>query len=851
MAPLGAIRERQWGTVREDYSPGGTAWDYLPHDHARSRAYRWGEDGLAGFGDDRQRWCLGLALWNGRDPILKERLFGLTNGQGNHGEDVKEHYAYLDGTPTHSYMRMVYKYPHAEFPYDRLVEENARRGKQDREFELCDTGVFAGNAYFDVFVEYAKADTDDVLMCITVHNRADAAATLHLIPQLWARNTWSWSASESRARIVPLADGGLLATCSGMADMRLDADGAGDILFCENDTNVLRLFGAQAAGPFKDGIGDYVVHGAAQAIRRDGGSKAGIYCRWDLAAGASATMRIRLRPAHENVAIDPFDAVLARRHQEADEFYAALQADIASDDARLVQRQALAGMLWSKQFYYFDVARWLDGDPGQPPPPAGRTRNQEWRHLNNADIVSMPDNWEYPWYAAWDLAFQSVTLALIDPDFAKEQLLLLTRDWSMRANGQFPAYEWAFGDVNPPVHAWAALRVYRTDRALTGVADTGFLERIFHKLLLNFTWWVNRKDADGRNIFQGGFLGLDNVGIFDRSAPLPTGGTIDQSDGTGWMAMYALNMMRLAIELALQNPAYEDLASKFFEHFLSIAEAMTDMGGAGVGLWDSQDEFYYDVLSLPDGRKMPLRLRSIVGLIPVFAVEVLEPDVFQRLPSFAARTRWFLQHRPGMAGLVSHWSVPGMGDRNLLSLLRGHRLKCLLRRALDATEFLSDFGIRSLSKAHSGTPYVLQVDGQRYEIGYEPGESERTLFGGNSNWRGPIWFPVNMLLIESLRVFHSYYGPDFTVECPVGSGECLSLAQVADMLAARLTGLFLPGADGKRPFWGNDEHAATDPHFCDQLMFHEHFHGDTGRGLGASHQTGWTGLVANLIAGGT
>ena len=839
------LSERQWGTVREDYSPGGTAWEYLPHDHARSRAYRWGEDGLAGFGDDRLRWCLGLALWNGRDPILKERLFGLTNGQGNHGEDVKEHYAYLDGTPTHSYMRTVYKYPQAEFPYARLVEENARRGKLDREFELRDTGVFAGGAYFDVFVEYAKADTDDVLMRITAHNRGDEVASLHVIPQLWARNTWSWSPGEPRARIAPVANG-LLATCAGMPDMRLETQDVVETLFCENDTNVGRLFGAQADGPFKDGIGAYVVDKNAQAIRRDGGSKAGLLCKWDLAAGASATMHVRFRPAQDIMA-EAFDTVFARRRSEADEFYAALQAGIGDPDARLVQRQALAGMLWSKQFYYYDVARWLDGDPGQPPPPPGRSRNREWRHLNNADIASMPDTWEYPWYAAWDLAFQSVTLALIDPDFAKDQLLLLTRDWCMRANGQLPAYEWAFGDVNPPVHAWAALRVYRADRTLTGAADSGFLERIFHKLLLNFTWWVNREDADGRNIFQGGFLGLDNVGVFDRSAPLPTGGRIDQSDGTAWMAMYALNMMQIAIELALRNPAYEDLASKFFEHFLSIAEAMTDMGGEGLGLWNAQDEFYYDVLSLPDGRKLPLRLRSIVGLIPIFAVEVLGPDVFERLPSFAARTRWFLQHRPAMAALVSRWSQPGMGDRSLLSLLRGHRLKCLLRRALDPGEFLSDFGVRSLSKAHEQTPYVLELDGARYEIGYEPGESQHVLFGGNSNWRGPVWLPINTLLIESLRVFHSYYGPDFTVECPAGSGIRLDLAQVADELAARLTRLFLTGADGKRPFWGDDE-AATDPLFRDQLMFHEHFHGDSGRGLGASHQTGWTGLVANLIA---
>ncbi len=842
------LSDRQWGTVREDYSPGGTAWDYVPHDHARSRAYRWGEDGLAGFGDERLHWCLGLALWNGRDPILKERLFGLTNAEGNHGEDVKEHYTFTDATPTHSYLRMGYKYPQAAFPYAWLVEENARRGKADREFELYDTGVFDNDAYFDVTVEYAKADTDDILMCVTVRNRAAVEAALHIIPQLWARNTWSWHPGSQRARITPMAGGGLLATCHGMADLHLEADCVQDIAFCENDTNTPRLFGTAAPGPFKDGIGNYVVGGDASAIRRDGGSKVGLCTRVVLAPGACTTLRLRLRPAH-GAAAAPFDEVLTRRRAEACAFYEALQAGIACPDQRRVQREALAGMIWCKQFYYYDVARWLDGDPGQPPPPPGRTRNRGWRHLNNADIVSMPDSWEYPWFAAWDLAFQAVTFALIDPDFAKDQILLLTRDWCMHPNGQLPAYEWAFGDVNPPVHAWAALRVYRADRALTGVADRAFLERIFHKLLLNFTWWVNRKDAGDRNIFQGGFLGLDNVGVFDRSAPLPTGGRIDQSDGTAWMAMYALNMMRIALELALDDAAYEDMASKFFEHFLSIAEAMTDMGGDGIGLWDATDEFFYDVLSLPDGRKLPLRLRSIVGLIPIFAVEVLEPEMFDRLPSFAARTRWFLQHRPAMASLVSRWSEPGMGDRSLLSLLRGHRLKCLLRRALDASEFLSDYGIRSLSKAHAAKPFVLQVDGGSYAIGYEPGESQRTLFGGNSNWRGPVWFPINMLLVESLRVFHAYYGDDFTVECPVGSGRHLNLSQVADMLASRLASLFLAQADGRRPFWGDNVRVTQDPLLRDDLMFHEHFDGETGRGLGAAHQTGWTGLVANLLAG--
>ena len=842
------VSDRQWGTVREDYSAGGNAWDYLPHDHARSRAYRWGEDGLAGFGDEHLHWCLGLALWNGQDAILKERLFGLTNGQGNHGEDVKEHYCYADATPTHSYMRMIYKYPQAAFPYTQLVAENAKRGTLDREFEIHDTGVFDAGRYFDVTVEYAKADTDDVLMRITVENRAGAAATIHVLPHLWARNTWSWSPGHERARITLQPDGTLLAHSTASAGMRLACDGDGPVLFCENETNVRRLFGIQGAGPFKDGIGAAVVHGDAAAVRHDAGSKAAFHRRLDIPAHGTACVRLRLRPAElAPGSFADFDEIIARRLAEADAFYAVLQHGIAPD-AAVVQRQALAGMLWSKQFYHYDVARAFEGDPLQPPPPEGRTRNRDWKHLNNADIVSMPDKWEYPWYASWDLAFQCTTLALVDTDFAKEQLLLLTRDWYLHPNGQLPAYEWAFSDANPPVHAWAALRVYAADRAMHGAADTDFLERLFQKLLLNFAWWVNRKDAGGRNIFQGGFLGLDNVAVFDRSAPLPTGGTMDQADGTAWMASYALNMMHIAVELAYTKPVYEDMASKFFEHFLSIAEAMSDMGGEGIGLWDEADGFYYDVLSLPDGRKLPVKLRSVVGLIPMFAVEVLAPDVFRRLPEFAARSRWFLAHRPKMAALVSNWTEPGHGSRNLLSLLRGHRLKCLLRRALDPAEFLSPYGIRSLSRAYKDELFDLSVGGQDFRIGYEPGEAERPMFGGNSNWRGPIWFPINVLLIEGLLTFHSYYGDDFRVDFPVGSGQTASLKDVAGELSRRLVTLFLNGADGRRPFWGDASLLATDPAFRDGLMFHEHFDGETGRGLGASHQTGWTGLVANLIA---
>jgi hypothetical protein len=845
------LSERQWGTVREDYSAGGTAWDYLPHDHARSRAYRWGEDGIAGFGDDALNWCLGLALWNGRDPILKERLFGLTNAEGNHGEDVKELYYYLDGVPTHAYMKMLYKYPQAAFPYDRLVAENRRRGVHDREFEIVDTGIFDQGRYFDVFVEYAKASPDDILIQITVHNRAPEAASLHVLPQLWARNRWSWRDGAPRPRLSAQTDGTVRAEHPDMPPLVLAIEPPHETLFCENETNVRRLFGVAATGFFKDGINDFVVHGEHAAINPAGvGTKCAAHIVLTVAAGGAETIRLRLRPAAATTPpFADFAAMLAARRRETDAFYAALQQGMADPDQRMVQRQALAGMLWSKQFYRYDVRRWLLGDPAQPPPPPEHRhgRNSEWTHLNNSDIIAMPDTWEYPWYASWDLAFHCVTLALIDPDYAKSQLLLLTRAWYQHPNGQLPAYEWAFGDVNPPVHAWAAWRVYQMDRSLTGRADTGFLERVFHKLLLNFTWWVNRKDADGRNIFQGGFLGLDNIGIFDRSKPLPTGGYINQSDGTAWMAMYTLNLLRIAIELAQTDHADEDMAVKFFEHFLYIAEAMTNMGGEGIGLWDEQDSFFYDVLNLPDGERVPLRVRSMVGLIPLFAVAVLDSRSEGRLPEFAKRARWFIENRPDLASLVSRWHLPGAGQTFLLSLLRGHRTKCLLARMLDATEFLSDHGVRALSKYHEAHPFMLEHGGMTYRIGYVPGESDSNLFGGNSNWRGPVWMPVNFMLVESLYEFHRYYGDDFTVECPVGSGKMLSLREVADELRRRLAGLFLRGADGRRPVFGDYELLQRDPEFRDYVLFHEYFHGDTGRGIGASHQTGWSGLVALLL----
>ncbi|HEV8357984.1 MAG TPA: hypothetical protein VGQ17_14625 [Gemmatimonadales bacterium] len=847
------LSERQWGTVREDYSPGGTAWDSFPHDHARSRAYRWGEDGIAGFSDAHQHLCLSLALWNGRDPILKERFFGLTNSEGNHGEDVKELYYFLDATPTHSYLRMLYKYPQAEFPYARLVEENRRRGPTQPEFELLDTGVFDEDRYFDVFVEYAKAGTDDILMRVTVHNRGPQMAQIHVIPNLWFRNVWSWGRG-GRPVLRQSGPGSIAIAHPTLGRHALYAEGPAELLFTENDTNARRVFGSAAgAGFWKDAFHERVVRGDEAAVNAAGqGTKAAAWYRTGIPAGGSAVFRLRLIGGAHAAPFDGFDAVVEARRAEADEFYAELQQGIADPDARLVQRQAFAGMVWSKQFFHYDVSQWLEGDPGQPPPPAKRKRgrNHEWTHLNNADIISMPDTWEYPWYAAWDLAFHCVSLALIDSEFAKQQLVLLTREWYMHPNGQLPAYEWAFGDVNPPVHAWAAWRVYQIERKRRGGAgDVAFLERVFHKLMLNFTWWVNRKDAQGRNIFQGGFLGLDNIGVFDRSAPLPTGGFINQSDGTAWMAMYCLNLMRIALELAMHNPVYEDIATKFFEHFLHIAEAMANRGGAesGMGLWDEEDGFFYDVLNTGDDQVIPLKVRSMVGLIPLFAVEVIDPATLDKVPEFAARLRWFLNYRPDLAALCAKWHLPGMGDRRLLSLVPGERLVRILQRMLDETEFLSDFGVRALSRVHQARPYRFQVGDHELTVRYQPGESDSGLFGGNSNWRGPIWMPVNYLLIESLQRFHHYFDDMLAVECPTGSGRMLTLAQVADELTRRLSRLFLAGADGRRPVLGSHPKLETDPHFRDYLLFHEYFHGDSGRGVGASHQTGWTGLIAKLL----
>ncbi|MBK9953141.1 MAG: glucosidase [Candidatus Competibacteraceae bacterium] len=846
------VSERQWGTVREDYSEYGTAWDYFTHEQARSRAYRWGEDGLGGFCDDRQILCLAVALWNGQDPILKERLFGLTNQEGNHGEDVKELYYYLDATPTYSYARMLYKYPQAAYPYQRLIEENRRRGKMEPEFELMDTGIFADNRYFDVDIEYAKADVDDILLKVTAHNRGPEPARLHLLPQLWFRNTWNWFEGAVKPSLRAQGDRRVLVdhpTGQRVADF----DGPQDLLFCDNETNARRLSGkADAPGYFKDAFHDYLIHGQEGAVNPErAGTKAAGWFVFDLPAGGGQALRVRLRPDRgAGDAFADFADLLEKRRQEADVFYAETQKNVSDADARLVQRQALAGLLWSKQFYYYDIPQWLDGDHGQPPPPENRRhgRNSDWRHLNNADIISMPDKWEYPWFAAWDLAFHCVALALVDPQSAKDQLVLLCREWYMHPNGQLPAYEWSFGDVNPPVHAWAAWKVYQADRDQHGgVSDLAFLERVFHKLMLNFTWWVNRKDVEGRNIFQGGFLGLDNIGVFDRSKPLPTGGFLNQADGTAWMAMYSLNLTRIALELAHHNHVYEDIATKFFEHFLSIAAALNNLGDQGIELWDEQDVFFYDVLSLPDGQKTPVRIRSMVGLIPLFAVEVITEDVLEGLKGFDGRLKWFLNYRPDLAKLVSRWEQPGQERRRLLSLVRIVRMKALLQKMLDEKEFLSPYGIRALSRYHLDHPYRFECEGAGYEVRYQPGESTSGLFGGNSNWRGPIWMPVNYLLIQSLRRFDRYYGDGVKVECPTGSGIWLTLNEVADELCRRLSRLFLRDAGGCRPLFGACDLLQTDPYFKDHLLFYEYFHGDDGHGIGAGHQTGWTALIASLI----
>ena len=831
------LSERAWGTVREDYSAAGQAWEFFPHDHARSRVYRWNEDGLAGLCDDRQTLCFALAFWNGRDPILKERIFGLTGNEGNHGEDAKEYWFYLDSTPTHSWMRWRYLYPQDAFPYLELVEENRRRGRDEPEFELLDTGVFDHDRYWEITADYAKAGVDEILVRITVRNAGPDRAQIDVLPTLWFRNTWAWGGDE-RVPSIREDDGALVAEHWELGRTFLATDGAPERLFCDNETNTERLWGVPGRSRFpKDGINDHIVSGAASVNPRRTGTKAAFRYHVALDPGASATIKLRLGPSGSPVDRD-FDAQLDQRQAEADEFYAELTPAGTPPDEALVLRQALAGMLWSKQFYNYSVQRWLEGDPAGPAPPPQRRfgRNSDWQHLDNRDVISMPDKWEYPWYAAWDLAFHCVALARLDPEFAKFQLLLLCREWYMHPNGQLPAYEWAFGDVNPPVHAWAALRVFEID----GSRDFDFLGRVFHKLLLNFTWWVNRKDSEGNNVFQGGFLGLDNIGLFDRSS-LPVSGHLEQSDGTAWMAMYCQNMLELSLALAQHDRTYEDLAIKFFEHFALIASALNSQG-----LWNEEDGFYYDVLHVADGSARPLKVLSMVGLVPLFAVTTLGPQTMASLPEFTRRAEWFTKQRPEAMGVIQHMSAEGHAGWRLLAIVSPDRLRRILARVLDPERFLSPFGVRALSRWHRDHPLEVEVGGRVARLMYEPAESSTGLFGGNSNWRGPIWMPVNYLLVEALRVYHRYLGAEFKVECPTGSGKMLNLDEVADEIAGRLLSIFAD-RDGRRAVFGSSEKFQRDPTWHGLIPFHEYFNGETGAGIGASHQTGWTGLVGDLV----
>lgn len=873
------LAERAWGTVREDYSADGSAWDYFPFEQSRSKAFRWNEDGIAGICDRRQRVCFAVSFWNERDPFLKERFYGLGGNQGNHGEDVKEYYFYLDNTPTHSYMKFLYKYPQAEFPYERLKAENRSRDKSQPEFELLDTGVFDEDKYFDVLIEYAKDDDEDIWIKITATNRAGVSAPLHILPTIWFRNIWSWSENEAEKPRLQREDLGVenLAAIRlrhfEIGTYRLYAAGSPPLLFTENETNYARVYGGQNVSPYvKDGIDECVVRQNASAVNPDqSGTKASAHYVFNLAPNSSETIYLRLarlgehdfdsnkpvkpkrRKAVKELTRDSFIAegerVFQCRKIEADEFYAAIIPQNLTDDAKNVMRQALSGMLWSKQYYRYVIKNWLEGDPNFPPPPKQRLkgRNHEWKHLHNTDVISMPDKWEYPWYAAWDLAFHCISLALVDPDFAKEQLILMLREWYMHPNGQIPAYEWAFGDVNPPVHAWAALRVYQIEAKRCGAADRDFLERVFHKLLLNFTWWINRKDEEGNNVFEGGFLGLDNIGVFDRSAALPMGGHIEQSDGTSWMAMYCLNMLAIAFELAKEDKVYEDVASKFFEHFIYISDAMNNVGEEDTELWDERDGFYYDVLHLPHMRNIPLRVRSMVGLIPLFAVETVEEEWLEDLPGFRERALWFLQNRPDLTERINCLQKPGRENRRILSIITKERLEKILSYMLSEEEFLSDYGVRALSRIHKTNPYFLMCNDTEYRVEYEPAESRSGLFGGNSNWRGPIWMPVNYLLIESLQKFDFYFGDDFQIEFPTGSGKMLTLWEVSQELSGRLTNIFLENADGKRAVYEGSEKFQRDENWRDHILFYEYFHGDNGAGLGASHQTGWTGLIAKLL----
>jgi hypothetical protein len=847
------LSERQWGTVREDYSDNGDAWNHFPHDHARSRAYRWGEDGLAGVSDDQQRICLALALWNGKDPILKERLFGLTNSEGNHGEDVKEYYFYLDSTPTHSYMKYLYKYPQAAYPYGDIVRTNRERSRQQPEYELLDTGVFDQDRYFDVFVEYAKASPEDVLMQVTVHNRGPEKATLQLLPTVWFRNTWSWGAAGARPSLRQVARDakGSVIGLSGeeLGTRFLCAEGQAGLLFTENETNSERLFGTPNRTPYvKDAIDRYLVRNEAGAVNPERtGTKAAVHYTLEVGAGKSETLRLRLSeiaPAQTTAPFADFEATMQARRREADEFFATVIPASLGEDAARVMRQALAGMMWSKQFYNYDLDIWLV-EHGADPFASRRaaTRNDHWHHMANADVISMPDKWEYPWYAAWDLAFHVLALTLVDEDFGKAQLDLMLQDRYLHPNGQIPAYEWNFGDVNPPVHAWATIFTYRLEQAQRGQGDLDWLERSFQKLVLNFTWWVNRKDRRGRNAFEGGFLGLDNIGVFDRSAPLPTGGYLEQADGTAWMALFCQNMLEIAAQLALATPAYADMCLKFLQHFLWIASAMVH-AGEGAGMWDEEDGFFYDVLRTPDGRSGRLKVRSMVGLLPFCAVTVFEGGVFAKYPEMATRLRKFLAVRPELTDSIHDPLRVGQNGRRLASILNETRLRRVLAKLVDESEFFGPYGVRALSRYHKDHPYVLNAAGKEYRVDYLPGESDSGMFGGNSNWRGPVWLPVNGLIIRALLQYYAYYGDDFKIECPTGSGRQLTLYQVAEELQRRLSGIFLRDAKGKRPVNGETRKFQDDPHWRDLVQFFEYFHGDTGQGIGASHQTGWTGIVA-------
>ena len=849
------LAERAWGTVREDYSANGDAWNYFPFDHARSRAYRWNEDGLAGISDFKSRLCFAFAFWNERDPFLKERLFGVSGPQGNHGEDVKELYWYVDSTPTHSYMRTIYRYPQSRFPYEELLAQSGARSKMESEFEIWNTNAFAENRFFEIEIEYAKADAHDILIRATAKNCGPDAAPLHLLPTIWFRNTWSWGRDSRKPSLRKTSERShvavITATHPVLGDHDLFCDSMDDLFFTENESNSERLWGISNPTPFvKDSINDHVIQNKIDIVNPEQtGTKAAAHYKFNIPPQETISIRLRLSRSDKKTSTEAFadfDSMFKLRRAEANQFYTDLAPASINDEQRAIQRQAFAGLLWNKQFYHYIIDQWLDGDPGQPPPPVERLegRNARWRNIYNERVMSMPDKWEFPWYASWDLAFHCIPLALIDPQFAKHQLDLIVREWYQHPNGQVPAYEWNFGDVNPPVMAWAAWRVYQIERKQTGKGDRAFLETIFHKMLIAFTWWVNRKDFEGNNIFQGGFLGLDNIGVFDRNYSFADGTRLEQSDATSWMGMFCLNLMRIAIELAMEDHVYENIATKFFEHFLSIAGAMNNLGGSGIGLWDDEDEFYYDVLHTPGGRFLPLKVRSIVGLLPLLAVDTLQPTLIDALPGFKARLEWYLANRPDLCSLISRWDEPGAGQRRLVAITRGHRMKCLLRRMLDPNEFLSDYGVRSISKYHKDHPYILTARGETKVVNYEPAESQTGMFGGNSNWRGPIWFPINYLLIESLQQFHHYYGDDFKVECPVGSGQFMQLNEVANELSNRLIKIWLRDKNGDCAFA-----RASQPGIDGdgRYLFHEYFNGDNGAGLGASHQTGWTALVAKLI----